>query len=297
MFCPVLGTCCVYSFCWHPGKVVLKRLSRFDWNRNAPKHSMRLFRSSKISLTVAVSCCLPLMPQRCLGLADPAGGPSRPCIFAADGHGGQGRVAKLRDGPRCVFCCPLAFERAWGSRLGKRHVTKKLKQWREWKSPTYEAAFALGIPGLLLPLDLQLQLRRRAQEKPKLNQRTSWLHKKPGRLEAYLHGRPIPEAPRLSDTARSFVRECQRPIKAYKKHWLARHLRAHVWRYNTFREKDFKLRGVWCHRQRKRLRHDWWKLRQDLKKLLPKLAAQSSSRGGLGACGLAWATDEGLLPM
>ena len=237
------------------------------------------------------------MPQRCQGLEDPAGGPPRPCTFAADGLGGPSKVTVLRDGPRCALCCPRAFERAFGSRLGKRHMTKKLKQWREKRSPVYDAAFALGMPGLLLPSHLQLKLRRRAGEKPKFNHRRSWLHKNPSRLEAYLHGRPIPEAPHLSEMARGFVHECQKPIKAHQKHWLARKLRPHVGRYDTLREHENKLRGNFYNKLRKRLRRDWWRQRRDLQKLLPKLAAESRNHGGLGAEGFAWATDEGLMPV
>ena len=124
------------------------------------------------------------MPHRCHGLEDPAGGTPRPCIFAADGKGGPAEVKRTRDGKSCAFCCPDAFARACGSPAGKGNITKHLKQWRESGSPCYEAVFAFGIPGLVLPDAKQHDLRRRAGEVPTFNASISWLHKKKARLKA-----------------------------------------------------------------------------------------------------------------
>ena len=121
------------------------------------------------------------MPQRCLGLEDPAGGAPRPCIFAADGRGGPGEVKRRRDGARRAFCCPEAFDRAVNSRVGMGHMTKRLKGWFEDGSRSYEAAFTFGTPGLLLSGSDQRALRRRAGELPYFNTATSWLHRKAAR--------------------------------------------------------------------------------------------------------------------
>ena len=241
--------------------------------------------------------CVLAMPQHCRGMDDPAGGSPRPCIFATNGLGGPSRVgSRRRDGAQCAFCCPAAFERASGTRLGKRHLTKRLKQWRESKSPTYEAAFTFGIPGLLLPFGLQLKLRHRAGEKPNFPKGRSWLHKKPSRLEVYLHGKPIPGAPDLSLPAIHFLTDCQKQIKRSHKHWLCRRLRAPIWHYNNLRAREAKLMRNSL-KVKKRLRQEWWKQRRDIQKVFLKLVAEGRRADRVVETAVVWATDEALLPI
>lgn len=225
------------------------------------------------------------MPQRCLGLADPAGiGPPSPCIFAADGLGGAARRGHKRDGASCAFCCPDAFARAYTSRIGKRNFTKRLKKWWKTKSPVYEAAFDLGMPGAMLPPDLQTKLRRRAGERPKFNCWTSWLHKRKSRLEALLCGKPILEEPQLSRASSNFLVACNRQSHPRKIDRRLRMLRLHVRRYDKIRQKA-KVRG-WSNRA---MRREWWKVRRELQKRISLLLPAAFPPA------VQWATEEGML--
>ena len=227
------------------------------------------------------------MPQRCCGLANPAGGAPRHCIFAADGAGGPSRVEWRREGPRCPFCCPEAFGRAASSRQGRGHITARLQHWREKGSPVYEAAFAFGMPGLLLPLGAQNQFRRRAGESPKFNKATSWAHKKKARVHVMLRGKPIPAAPQLCDAGREFLCECQgnKGNLPLKKRWLpwVRELRHHVRNYEKYRCAEPNA----C----TKLRRTWWRLRRELRRrLLPAVAT-----GSPYPAAVAWAAAEGIV--
>ena len=108
----------------------------------------------------------------------------------------------------CAFCCPEAFEHATKSRLGKRNIVTRMKQWRAMGSPVYEAVFTFGIPGMCLPEKEARDLRRRAGQVPKLNRRTSWLHKKKARLMTLLKGKPIPMTPELGPVGHQFFLDC-----------------------------------------------------------------------------------------
>lgn len=224
------------------------------------------------------------MPQRCLGLADPAGGPSRPCIFAADGRGGAARLYHKRDGMRCVFCCPDAFARACATRIGKGHLTRRLKMWRQAKSPVYQAAFDLGMPGALLSPDLQLKLRRRAGEGPKFDQRASWLHKKKSRLKALVRGKRILEEPKLSRTGADFLLMCNSNLRPLKVDRRLKMLRPYVRRYDKIRRRA-KNKG-WSNR---RMRREWRKVRREIQKLASLFLPAAFPPA------VHWATDEGIL--
>ena len=226
------------------------------------------------------------MPQRCHGLEDPAGGTPRPCIFAADGKGGPAAVKRLRDGKSCAFCCPDAFARACGSRAGNGNITKHLKQWRESGSPCYEAVFTFGIPGLVLPHAKQRDLRRRAGQPLAFNTSTSWLHKKKARLKAFLHGKPIPDAPELSQAGLHFVWQCrseQGKRMCKVKGW-PKMLRRQVQRYGQLRAIEPKAT--------RRVRQQWWSLRRQLKKHLLPIAALGRPSPPV----VAWAIDEKIIP-
>lgn len=228
------------------------------------------------------------MPQRCRGLEDPAGGAPRPCIFAADGDGGPAPIRHRRDGLRCAFCCPDAFDRACGARVGKGHITKRLKQWHAQGSPSYEAAFTFGLPGLLLSDEKQRDLRRRAGERPYFDVNTSWLHKKRSRLEAFKFGKPIMQAPALSHAAQCFLQECtkHRTWTKHKMNAWVRAIRAPVRQYSKIRQEERLPRRV-----SKKRRQEWWRLRRVVQmRLLPALAA-----GSPFPAAVAWARDEGIV--
>lgn len=188
-----------------------------------------------------------------------------------------------RDAPRCVFCCPLAFEDACNTPLGKRNFTHKLKCWRGIASPVFEAAFTFGTVGLLLPPYAQQELRRKAGERPKFDNR-SWLHKSPSRLEAYLWGKPILPEPPLTDAGMRFLLDCRsvKNKRSSKDFWVEK-LRAHVRHYGRWR--TFGPTASPCHRRK------WWQLRRYLQKqLAPAVAA-----GVPHPPAIQWAVDEGIL--
>lgn len=226
------------------------------------------------------------MPHRCHGLEDPAGGTPRPCIFAADGKGGPAEVKRTRDGKSCAFCCPDAFARACGSPAGKGNITKHLKQWRESGSPCYEAVFAFGIPGLVLPDAKQHDLRRRAGEVPTFNASTSWLHKKKARLKAFLHGKPIPDAPELSQNGLHFAWQCRsgQGARKVKGSYWAKMLQGQVQKHGQLRAREPKAT--------RRVRQQWWSLRRQLKKLVLPIAALGRPFPPV----VAWAIDEKIIP-
>ena len=223
------------------------------------------------------------MPQHCLGLEDPAGGAPRPCVFAADGRGGPCRVEVRRDGPRCSFCCPRAFERAVNSRVGMGHMTKRLKGWFEDGSPSYEAAFTFGIPGLLLSDSDQRGLRRRAGELPYFNPATSWLHRKISRLEALLYGKPIPKAPSLSPAGQQFLAQCQ--SRQGKTSGCVKIFRRQIRRYVKYRGKEPSAG--------KGIRRAWWRLRRELQQQLCKHLRPLATAGPPFSTAVTWAMDEG----
>lgn len=229
------------------------------------------------------------MPQRCRGLEDPAGGSPRPCIFAADGSGKASAVHRERDGQRCPFCCPEAFDRANSSRWGKRNITKRLKVWHANGDPLYEAAFTFGMPGLVLSLDAQHQLRRRAGEPPRFKKRTSWAHKTKARLQALRHGKPIPAAPVLSEAGRRFLCQCRRPFDQRSlgmgEFWLSwvQELRFQVRKYDKYRRAELGAGTIW--------RRAWWKLRRELRNHLQPAVA----KGKPLAAAIEWAAAEGIV--
>ena len=228
------------------------------------------------------------MPQRCIGFADPSGGQARPCIFARDGLGHPARVLRGRDGDRCVFCCPAALERALLNRVAKGHLMKRLKTWCKRGSPVYAAAFSFGALEAL-PEDTQCTLRWKAGEKPRLNLRTSWLHKNRQRLVRLLFGRPIPKAKPMSRDVERFGWLCEdfkgRPAAHYA--WvqavrlevrvLCRARRKETEAAKEQRVKQcMQVRGGWrgwgAVEARKR-RRDWWRCSRVLRvKLSPRLA-------------------------
>jgi len=228
-----------------------------------------------------------MMPQRCCGLADPAGGAPRPCVFAADGAGGPSKIGRRRDGPRCPFCCPEAFGHAASSPQGKGHITARLQHWREKGSPVYEAAFTFGILGLLLPLDAQNDFRRRAGESPRFSKATSWAHKQKARLHVLLRGKPIPAAPQLCGAGREFLCECRwsKGNLSVGQRWLpwVRELRYHIRNYEKYRGAEPAASRKW--------RRAWWRLRRELRRsLLPAVA-----KGKPYPAAVAWAAAEGIV--
>eukprot|EP00435_Cladocopium_sp_Y103_P030611 s2508_g7.t1 len=240
----------------------------------------------KPSVTLAL---LPIMPQRCHGLEDPAGGSPRPCIFAADGCGKASALHHQRDGQRCPFCCPEAFDRANSSRLGKRNITNRLKAWQADKNPVYEAAFTFGIPRLLLSFDAQQQLRRRAGELPRFQKKISWAHKTKTRLQALRHGKPIPAAPTLSEAGHRFLCQCRRRFDQRcldeGDFWLpwVQELRFQVRKYDKYRRAEPGASVIW--------RRAWWKLRRELRKRLQPAVA----KGKPFAAAIEWAAAEGII--
>lgn len=199
------------------------------------------------------------MPQSCAGLTDPAGGPARPCIFAGNGRGDPQTICAKRDGPQCAFCSFEAFHRACSSPTGTGNIIRRLKRWHFLRSPTYEAAFTLGMPGLVLPLDVQLKLRRSAGEQPTLRRKISWIHRTKYRLETLLRGKIVPQAPLLSHDGRCFFKQCMKNIARCKVNKPVQILRQYVRRYT-------KLRQI-SHLQNSgpQVRREWWKLRRFLK--------------------------------
>ena len=226
------------------------------------------------------------MPQYCSGLQDPCGGPARPCVFASSGNGSRASIKKQRDGNRCPFCCPGAWDRGWCSYVGRGHIVKRLSAWLKASSPVYEAAFSLGCPGLLLSLDDQLQLRRRAGEAPtiRFDLRSSWAHKKPSRLQHLRSGRPIPPAPPLTEEARQFLYGERRGRLARQKRspW-AKAIRAQVRVFCRNRE---DLSTSRTHRR------EWWRVRRVIRARLQEAA----SGGPPYDAAVLWAFEEGILP-
>ena len=182
------------------------------------------------------------MPRYCSGLEDPSGNPPRPCLFAADGNGGAAEVKRKRLTVGCAFCCPEAFEHAGKSRLGKRNIVTRMKQWRAMGSPVYEAVFTFGIPGMCLPEKEARDLRRRAGQVPKLNRRTSWLHKKKARLMTLLKGKPIPMTPELGPVGLQFFLDCTKEKPPSKTGTWGMEIHASVRRYDMYRQSE-RARG------------------------------------------------------
>ena len=228
------------------------------------------------------------MPQRCRGMACPGGGLPRPCIFAADGKGGASRVGHRRDGLRCALCCPRAFGRACGSRLEKRHITKRVKGWKAMGSPVYEAAFAFGMLGLLLAPGLQGKFRRRAGERPKFDKKMSWAHKKQARLRTLQRGKPIPAAPELNGPGLQFFQQCSMPFdtRPGRRVWLAwvGTLRFHVRRCTKYPNAE-PAPADW--------RRKWWQVRRELQKLL----APAVEKGPPFPEAVDWAISEGIFAL
>lgn len=233
--------------------------------------------------TVLPSIPSTAMPQLCRGLQCPAGGPPRPCIFAANGKGGRNGVEGKRSGFGCAFCCPEAFDKACNSRCGKGNLTRRLKEWREKGSPVFKAAFTLGMPGLLLPLELQHKLRRMAGERPKFNKRRSWPHRKQARLQFFRRGKPIPPQPELNEVATRFLLDCEnnRGRQNPKGFWVEK-LRYKVREYARLRRQEPAPTKV---------RRKWWRLRRELQQLLlPPLA-----EGPPDVSAIEWAAAEGIV--
>lgn len=224
------------------------------------------------------------MPQYCRGLQDPSGNPPRPCIFAADGNGGRAEAKHHSNVEGCAFCCAKAFERAAKTRLGKRNIVARIKQWREMGSPVFDAVFTFGIPGICLSDADIRDMRQRAGQYPTLNHRASWLYKKRARLMAFLHGKPIPAAPHLSLISQTFFNDClkNKPLKGACA-W-TRVNRANLRRYHRYREHEHTKGGA-----SKKMRQQWWQLRRELR------ARLLSARAHLAQPILAWAADEGII--
>lgn len=222
------------------------------------------------------------MPQFCVGLTDPAGGPARRCIFAVDGRGGPSVLRHKRDGPQCAFCSYEALLRACGSRIGKGHIIRRLKKLRAMRSPTYEAAFSIGMIGLAFSPEMQLKIRRSAGERPTFRRKISWVHRTKTRLETLLRGKLVPQAPLLSPNAQDFFKQCVKNLPPDKLHRTVKILRYHVRCYTKLRQRS--------HLQNSgpQLRREWWKLRRSLKHYF------SSSQVSFPAA-VAWAIDGGLL--
>jgi len=228
------------------------------------------------------------MPQYCHGLQDPAGRASRMCIFASCGGGGRARVLGGRDGARCAFCCPEAWARAWGSRVGKGHIIKRLAAWLEAGSPVYEAAFSMGCPGLLLPEDEQVRLRSGVGQAPRFPARMSWAHKKPSRLQHLRYGRPIPPAPPLTPEAYRFMAgECDGYLGQRKSNgpW-AKLIRKEVRCIYRLREGEH-LKGA--SRQERRA---WWQARRVLRARMQPSMNHAKPPYNVA---LLWALQEGIV--
>ena len=221
------------------------------------------------------------MPQRCRGLEDPAGGPTRPCIFSTEDNGTPSVLVAKRDGSRCAFCCPDAFARAWRSQAGRGNITARLAKWRQKASPCYEAVFTFGIPGLCLSNQGQQDLRRRAGELRRWQRSSSWLHKKKERLETFLCGKAIPKAPQLSQAGHHFLWQCRSRVRNTR--GLAKELRPTVWKYGQLRALE--------PRASKKVRRLWWRLRRQLKQRLLPFAAL----GPPVLAAIAWAIDEKII--
>lgn len=226
------------------------------------------------------------MVQYCTGLADPAGGLPRPCIFATDGKGGPIRVQNKRNGRRCVFCYPGALDGACTSRVGKQHITMRLRGRRKNKSPVYEAAFSFGTLGFLWPYDLQCKYRRLAGERPKFDRRTSWLHKKKTRLEAILRGKPIPKAPLQTSVGQGFLRECRKDAPVKKVSFWTAQLRSCVRIYD-------RIRALHQDSADRPLRRRWWRVRRQVKQRLAPVVAE----GPPFPAAVYWAVGEGMLAL
>lgn len=197
-------------------------------------------------------------------------------------------MGQPKDRQRCAFCCPLTFDHALSSLSGKGNLTKLLKQWRKMGSPVYEAAFAFGMLGLLLPPDVQRKLRRRVGERPKFNRKWSWAHRKKARLHALRHGKPIPEGPQLRDlkgAALLFWQQCHRPFSRRPgRVWLpwVEELHCHVRLFSKYR-----MTNASC----KQWRRKWWQLRRRLQQCLQPVVAD----GAPFPAAVEWAAAEGIL--
>ena len=230
------------------------------------------------------------MPQYCAGLQDPCGGPARPCVFAHSGNGSRARVNNQRDGNSCPFCCPHAWARGWRSYIGRGHIVKRLMAWLQASSPVYEAAFSLGCPGLVLPLDEQLQLRRRAGEAPtiRFDLANSWAHRKSSRLQHLRCGRPIPPAPPLTERACRFLAGDRERPGAFFQH------RRSPWA-KAIRE---QVRSFYRHRKAEeefgaspKQRREWWRARRVIRGRLQAAA----SAGPPYDVAIIWALEEGII--
>ena len=231
------------------------------------------------------------MPVYCAAFEDPAGGPARPCIFAADGNGGRAQPT----GKRCMLCCLETLQRVLSVRVAKGNLQRLLKQWRRIGSPTYEAAFELGSL-CALSTNNQCLLRARAGEEGHFDLSTSWLHKKKQRLEYFLMGRPIPAAsPDISQGSRKFLKA---EAKWYRGN---QNVRLH-YRYRNYRAKEpfanikttYKRRSYWRgkHAIARGMRRLWWSARRVLK---TKYLAAMAAGPPFNRSGLKWAVEEGLL--
>ena len=229
------------------------------------------------------------MPQHWCGLQDPCGGPARRCVFASSGDGGRAEVKKQRDGDGCSFCCPEAWARAWASRIGKGHITRRLAAWLTASSPVYEAAFSMGCPGLLLSEDEQVWLRRKAGQAPRFSKKISWAHRKLYRLQHLRRGRPIPPAPPLTDAAGLFMTHDYDSYSARRKDtnsWAKiSAVRQDVRRYYRLREVEHRGRAS------PQQRRAWWRARRNLRGHF----LEAARAGAPYNAAVSWAIEEGLV--
>ena len=229
------------------------------------------------------------MPKYCLGLEDPAGGESRPCIFAQDGNGGR---AQTSSGKRhCALCSLENLDQAFGSLVGKGNLQRQLKHWRRVGSPTYEAAFALGALAALSAGEQQL-LRAKAGERGKFWKQSSWLHKRRLRLRHFLLGRPIPVA-NLSPRSHRYL---QTILARKGEGWLLHYNLARLRKKEPFANVRSKHNGRTYWRGRpadmRKGRSAWWRIRRILKAKCVTAVARGPPFDDEG---LAWAMDEGIL--
>lgn len=251
-----------------------------------PRHA----RLKKLQLDPKLSAYI-AMPQYCHGLQDPAGGAARVCIFASCGDGGRAEVQKKRDGRSCAFCCPEAWARAWGSPFGKNNIVKRLAGWLEASSPTYEAAFSMGCPGLFLSEDEQARLRSRLGQAPKLPLRISWAHRKPSRLQDLRYGRPIPPMPSLTPEAYRFMAgECNCYLGQRKSNgpW-AKLIRTEVRCIYRLRQREHQ--PEWPKPSRLE-RRKWWRARRVLRARMQPSMNHAKPPYNVA---LLWALQEGIV--
>ena len=229
------------------------------------------------------------MPVYCAGLEDPNGGAARPCIFAQDGMGGPAQPGKKR----CSLCSLESLGGALASRVGKGNLVRQLKHWRQLGSPTYEAAFTLGLL-CALPTSQQYSLRAKAGEAAKFLTSASWLHKKRKRLRHFLFGRPIPAAsPSLSASSREYLQAAASPPGQRWRLHRAYMLRREMEPFSKVKTKC-KRRTFWQGKPAivRFHRRGWWRARRTLKTIyLSKLAEGPP----LNIKALKWTVEEGLI--